>query len=84
MKTTLIAPGHEEITARAQQLWRIAGSPADRDLEFWLAAETVVQNERAETSRTANLSPQVQVSATSSPNEIANILLPTARRRRGP
>ena len=82
MKTTLIAPSHEEITARAQQLWQIAGNPADRDLEFWLAAENEVEHERVETSRAADASPQVQVPATSGPDEIANAQLPTARRRR--
>ncbi len=82
MKTTLIAPSHEEITARAQQLWQIAGNPADRDLEFWLAAANEVEHEREETSRAVDASPQVQVAATSGPDEIANAPLPTARRSR--
>jgi hypothetical protein len=82
MKTTLIAPSHEEITARARQIWQIAGNPVDRDLEFWLAAQNSIENERVETNRAADASPQVQVSATSGPDEIANAQLPTAPRRR--
>jgi hypothetical protein len=30
------------------QLWQIAGNPANRDLEFWLAAEGEIQQERGE------------------------------------
>jgi hypothetical protein len=82
MKTTLTAPSHEKISARAQQLWQIAGNPADRDLEFWLAGENEIEHERVETSRAADALPQVQVSATSGPEEIANAQLPVARRRR--
>jgi hypothetical protein len=83
MKTTLIAPSHEEISARAEQLWLIAGNPADRDLEFWLAGENEVEHERVETSRAEDASPQVHVSATPGPNKIVNAQLLTARRRRG-
>ncbi len=82
MKTTLIAPTHEEITARAQQLWQIAGNPANRDVEFWLAAENEVEHERVEISRAADASPRVHVPAASGPDEIANAQLPATRRRR--
>jgi hypothetical protein len=37
---------HELIAARARDLWEKAGCPADRDLEFWLAAETQLREER--------------------------------------
>lgn len=38
---------HEAITMRARKLWASAGSPTGRDLEFWLAAEAELRNERA-------------------------------------
>jgi hypothetical protein len=37
---------HEEIRARAQQLWERAGRPEGRDEEHWLAAEKELQGER--------------------------------------
>ena len=37
---------HELIAARARGLWEKAGRPLDRDLEFWLAAETQLREER--------------------------------------
>jgi len=39
---------HAETAARALQLWRLAGNPSGRDLEFWLAAEGEIQQERGE------------------------------------
>ena len=54
MNSRLTVPTHEEITARAQQLWQLAGNPAHRDLELWLAAEAEVDHERDETSRAAD------------------------------
>jgi hypothetical protein len=39
---------NEAIAMRARKLWASAGSPAGRDLEFWLNAETELRNERAE------------------------------------
>ncbi|HWA10039.1 MAG TPA: DUF2934 domain-containing protein [Opitutaceae bacterium] len=45
MKTPAITPTSEEITARARQLWRIAGSPIGRDLEFWLSAKAELEHE---------------------------------------
>ena len=42
-------PTHEEIAARSRFLWRLAGQPDARDLEFWLAAEIEVRREREET-----------------------------------
>jgi hypothetical protein len=38
------APTHDEISARARQLWDNAGQPAGRDEEFWLQAERELQN----------------------------------------
>ena len=32
----------QEITVRARELWEQNGRPADRDLEFWLQAETEI------------------------------------------
>ena len=32
----------EEIRARAHELWEQNGRPADRDLEFWLQAESEI------------------------------------------
>jgi hypothetical protein len=32
----------EEITARAHELWEQNGCPVDRDLEFWLQAESEI------------------------------------------
>ena len=32
----------EEIKARAHELWEQNGRPADRDLEFWLQAESEI------------------------------------------
>jgi len=37
---------HEEIVVRAREFWQKAGSPAGRDLEFWLAAEHDLRLER--------------------------------------
>lgn len=42
---------HELISARARELWEKAGGPADRDLEFWLAAESQLREERRAPSR---------------------------------
>ncbi|HEX2852525.1 MAG TPA: DUF2934 domain-containing protein [Opitutaceae bacterium] len=46
---------HEAITMRARKLWASAGSPSDRDLEFWLAAETELRNERVPRTGTTSL-----------------------------
>jgi hypothetical protein len=53
MNTRLVSPAHEEIVARAQRLWDLAGNPAGRDLEFWQAAEAELEHERGEAGRTA-------------------------------
>jgi hypothetical protein len=37
---------HEEVVVRAREFWHKAGSPAGRDLEFWLAAEHDLRLER--------------------------------------
>jgi hypothetical protein len=37
---------HEEISARARELWQKNGSPAGRDNEFWLAAEHELNRDR--------------------------------------
>ncbi|MEO7415053.1 MAG: DUF2934 domain-containing protein [Opitutaceae bacterium] len=42
---------NEQIAGRARELWVKAGCPADRDLEFWLAAETELRKERRPPSR---------------------------------
>ena len=34
----------QEITERAQQIWEQNGRPADRDLEFWLQAESEIKD----------------------------------------
>jgi len=34
----------EEIAARAHELWEQNGRPPDRDLEFWLRAETEIRD----------------------------------------
>ncbi len=54
MNTRLTTPSHEEVTARALQLWQIAGNPVGRDVEFWLAAEAEVIHERAEITQAAD------------------------------
>jgi len=48
---------HEEIAARARDLWQTAGSPAHRDMEFWLAAEAELQRDRSQTRQTADQPP---------------------------
>jgi hypothetical protein len=34
---------HEEINARARELWEQNGCPSGRDLEFWLQAESEIK-----------------------------------------
>jgi Protein of unknown function (DUF2934) len=34
---------NDEIKARARELWEQNGCPADRDLEFWLQAESEIK-----------------------------------------
>jgi len=41
-------PTHEEIQARAHQLWQAAGMPQGRDDEFWEQAEQELQDEQQE------------------------------------
>ncbi|HTB79273.1 MAG TPA: DUF2934 domain-containing protein [Opitutaceae bacterium] len=45
-KSPLPPVQHEEIVVRAREFWQKAGSPAGRDLEFWLAAEHDLRLER--------------------------------------
>ena len=40
--------GKEEIRARARELWEQHGRPADRDLEFWLQAESEISERHRE------------------------------------
>jgi hypothetical protein len=40
----------EAISARARQLWQIAGSPAGRDEEFWLAGQAELRLEQQQIS----------------------------------
>lgn len=44
---------HDAVAARARQLWQIANSPSGRDREFWLAAETELRLEHAQTKTAA-------------------------------
>lgn len=39
-------PEHAQIAARARQLWQLNGSPAGRDTEFWLDAESELSKEQ--------------------------------------
>lgn len=48
---------HAEISARAREMWLNAGSPPDRDVEFWLAAEAELRNARAQTQETVSRPP---------------------------
>jgi hypothetical protein len=57
-------PTETEIAARASELWRIAGNPAGRDLEFWLAAESELKRDRDVTARTADDHPVPEYSGT--------------------
>ena len=81
LKATPFAPSYEEITARAQQLWRIAGNPAEHDLEFWLAAENEAEDERGETNRNFAVPSLGRVSATCVRDEIDRVQSQTSRRR---
>jgi hypothetical protein len=52
--TTLSAtahPSHEQISRRAEELWRKQGSPANRDEEIWLEAERQLAQEGAANPR---------------------------------
>jgi hypothetical protein len=60
---------HEQISARARELWEKAGSPADRDLEFWLAAEAQLRQEHRRPSRPPH------------PERITGTRMPSRRRR---
>lgn len=49
MNTTIQEkPVHAHVTERSRYLWQLAGSPANRDNEFWLQAETELQKETAQ------------------------------------
>jgi hypothetical protein len=37
----------QEITARAREIWEQNGRPADRDVEFWLQAESEINHRHA-------------------------------------
>jgi|tagenome__1003787_1003787.scaffolds.fasta_scaffold20708297_3 hypothetical protein len=43
-----LRPDEEDIRTRAYDLWRQAGEPEDRDLEFWLLAEQELYNDAVE------------------------------------
>lgn len=51
-------PTHEEVSARARQLWQTAGQPGGRDDEFWFAAEAELRKDRAKTVATARDNPK--------------------------
>ena len=36
----------QQISARAREIWEQSGRPADRDLEFWLQAESEISERR--------------------------------------
>lgn len=38
----------QEITARARELWEQSGRPSGRDLEFWLQAETEINEKNGQ------------------------------------
>jgi hypothetical protein len=55
---------HEDISARARQLWENAGRPVGRDDEFWLQAERELRlgaetNGRPKTTRRSASAPGV-------------------------
>jgi hypothetical protein len=39
---------HQAISARAREIWEQNGCPADRDLEFWLQAESEIRERKRE------------------------------------
>jgi hypothetical protein len=45
---------HEEISARARELWQKNGSPEGRDDEFWLAAEHELTRDREDVAQEQN------------------------------
>jgi len=81
-KSRQTAPTREEIVARAQQLWQIAGNPAGRDQEFWLAAENEVGLERGATSAATDAAPPARSIDAVGPSEASGAQLPTARHAR--
>jgi hypothetical protein len=53
MEQKATRPDEEDIRTRAYDLWRQAGEPEDRDVEFWLLAEQELRNEdKSSTLRT--------------------------------
>jgi Protein of unknown function (DUF2934) len=38
----------QQISARAREIWEQSGRPADRDLEFWLQAESEISERRGQ------------------------------------
>ena len=38
----------QQISARAREIWEQNGRPADRDLEFWLQAESEISERRGQ------------------------------------
>lgn len=45
-------PTHEQISRRAEDIWRKQGSPANHDEEIWLEAERQLQQESVATRPT--------------------------------
>jgi uncharacterized membrane protein YdjX (TVP38/TMEM64 family) len=41
-------PAHAHVIERSRYLWQLAGSPADRDHEFWFEAEAELEKETAQ------------------------------------
>src|SRR4029079_9143153 len=42
---------NQQILARARELWEQNGRPPDRDLEFWLQAESEISERKRESNR---------------------------------
>jgi hypothetical protein len=47
-------PTEEEIRARAFKLWEAAGSPCDREQEFWFLAERELKTSTTDTTPAKN------------------------------
>ena len=44
-------PTHDEISAKAKELWEKAGEPQGRDEEFWLRAELMLEAKPVEVKK---------------------------------
>lgn len=65
MKTN--APTHDEVTQRAQEIWRQRGSPSGLDMEIWLEAErqlSIASSATSESSQGESQAAEVSNEAT--------------------